>query len=87
MNADFRDASESAKAWGDIAEGRPLRVVQWNIERGLEFDAIVATLKKLQADVLLIQEVDNGCDRTQGRDVGACLPLNTGNHCCFAMPF
>ena len=71
VNADFRDVKASANTWADIAAGRPVRVVQWNIERGIEFDAILETLKQLQADVLLIQEVDNGCDRTDGRDVGA----------------
>jgi hypothetical protein len=67
---------ESAKVWSQIAAGRPLRVVQWNIERGMEFDAILSTLLKLQADVLLIQEVDNGCDRSQGRDVGAFIIIS-----------
>ena len=70
VNADFRDSTASAQAWKEIADGRPVRVVQWNIERGLEFEAILETLKQLQADVLLIQEVDNGCDRSEGRDVG-----------------
>lgn len=78
VNADFRDASASAQAWACIAAGRPVRVVQWNIERGIEFDAIVSTLKQLQADVLLIQEVDNGCDRTEGRDVGTFALLKAG---------
>jgi hypothetical protein len=73
VNADFRDPAASAQTWGEIAAGRPVRVVQWNIERGLEFDAVLSTLKRLQADVLLIQEVDNGCDRTKGRDVGVLL--------------
>lgn len=77
VNADFRDANASAHAWAAIAAGRPVRVVQWNIERGLEFDAILSTLKQLQADVLLIQEIDNGCDRTDGRDVGVLSGLKT----------
>jgi hypothetical protein len=75
VHADFRDPAASAQAWAEIAAGRPVRVVQWNIERGLEFNEILSTLQRLQADVLLVQEVDIGCDRTQGRDVGAFWSL------------
>lgn len=44
--------------------------MQWNIERGYKFDEIVQTLKILDADILLLQEIDVGCDRSGRRDVG-----------------
>ncbi len=35
----------------------------WNIQRGVEFDRILKTLQTLDADVLLLQEVDRFCKR------------------------
>lgn len=52
---------------------RPLNVVTWNIERGMAYDAILDTLRRLDADILLLQEVDRGCRRTGYRDVARDL--------------
>jgi endonuclease/exonuclease/phosphatase family metal-dependent hydrolase len=40
------------------------RVVQWNIERGLKLDAIIADLKALNADFIALQELDVNCRRS-----------------------
>lgn len=60
---------------------RRLRVVDWNIERGKRLVAVVAELRRLDADVLLLQEVDIGVARSGGVDVahalGSALALNT----------
>ncbi|KAI9255806.1 Endonuclease/exonuclease/phosphatase [Phascolomyces articulosus] len=45
-----------------------LKILQWNIERNYESDAIIKRLKKLDADVLILQEIDIGCKRSQGRN-------------------
>jgi len=45
-----------------------IRVVQWNIERGYELPGIIAELQNLDADVLLIQEIDIACDRSKNVD-------------------
>lgn len=59
---------------GWIADPRPeIKVVTWNIQRGAEFDRILSTLQTLDADVLLLQEVDMFCRRTGGRDVAGEL--------------
>jgi len=50
-----------------------LRVISWNIERGLELEGIVRALRHVDADVLLLQEVDVGCNRTHKIDVAAHL--------------
>jgi endonuclease/exonuclease/phosphatase family metal-dependent hydrolase len=50
-------------------ERRPLKVATWNIQRGVEFEGIVAALRTLDADVLLLQEVDVFCGRSGYRDV------------------
>lgn len=53
------------------ASDRPhaLKVVTWNIARGVEFDRILTALQGLDADVILLQEVDMFCRRSGWRDV------------------
>jgi endonuclease/exonuclease/phosphatase family metal-dependent hydrolase len=55
-----------------------LAVVSWNIERGVRFKGVLQTLRKLDADVLLLQEVDRFCDRSGGRDIAADLAAALG---------
>ncbi|KAF9183682.1 hypothetical protein BGZ51_003860 [Haplosporangium sp. Z 767] len=43
---------------------RPIRCLQWNIERNYKPDEIIATLTELDADILCIQEIDIGCHRS-----------------------
>ena len=57
-----------------------LRVVTWNIERGVRFAAIVSTLKRLEADVILLQEVDRFADRSGNRDVASDLAQELRMH-------
>ncbi|KAJ1836656.1 hypothetical protein LPJ63_000148 [Coemansia sp. RSA 2711] len=61
---DFRDSQ--APAPSDQGIPRPLRVVQWNIERGYQLDAVIATLRDLDADILCLQELDIGNQRSGG---------------------
>ncbi|KAJ1720214.1 hypothetical protein LPJ61_006193 [Coemansia biformis] len=60
----------------------PLRVVQWNIERGYKLEAVIAALEKLDADILCLQEIDIGNERSGGQDHGRIiaerLKLNGG---------
>ena len=46
-----------------------VRVVNWNVERGLRFSAILDFLRAAEADLILLQEVDLKARRTQHRDV------------------
>ncbi|MGB1700891.1 MAG: endonuclease/exonuclease/phosphatase family protein, partial [Nannocystaceae bacterium] len=52
---------------------RPLKVVSWNIERGVQFEALRRTLEEDPRisgfDLLLLNEVDLGMGRSQNRDV------------------
>jgi endonuclease/exonuclease/phosphatase family metal-dependent hydrolase len=50
-----------------------LKIVTWNIERGLAYDSILDVLRGLDADVVLLQEVDRSCRRTDYRDVSRDL--------------
>src|SRR5262245_38619424 len=56
------------------------RVVDWNIERGLQFESIVEFLKKSKADLILLQEVDLNAKRTRhmdvAREIAKALQLN-----------
>jgi endonuclease/exonuclease/phosphatase family metal-dependent hydrolase len=57
-----------------------LKVVTWNIERGQAFNEVLSVLRELNADVLLLQEVDQGCRRTRyrnvARELAAALDMN-----------
>ena len=64
-----------------------LDVVSWNIERGVRFAGVLDTLRTLDADVLLLQEVDRYCDRSDGRDVAADLAAALGMNWIFAGEF
>ena len=64
-----------------------LRVVTWNIERGVRFPGILSTLKRLEADVILLQEVDRFADRSGNRDVASDLAQELGMHWATAGEF
>lgn len=57
-----------------------IRVVDWNIDRGLQLHAIVDFLGDLNADILLLQEVDINARRTHhlniAREIAQKLRLN-----------
>ena len=48
---------------------RPITIVTWNIERGVQLEKIVATLRALDPDIALLQEVDRHCKRSGNTDV------------------
>lgn len=74
----------SAKAKKRASEAREsVRVVQWNIERGYRLDDVIAQLRALDADILLLQEIDVGCDRSDNRDTGPRFRTRAG---CRARP-
>lgn len=45
-------------------------MLQWNIERGYKLSSIVEELKQIDADVIALQEVDIGCERSGSIDTG-----------------
>ena len=68
-------AGEPSRTVWPLAPDRPLRVVTWNIERGVKFDAVQSVLGELDADVVLLQEVDRFCSRSDNRDVARELAV------------
>ncbi|PYV65540.1 MAG: hypothetical protein DMG97_32020, partial [Acidobacteria bacterium] len=41
-----------------------LRIVDWNIDRGLQLQAVIDFLASTKADILILQEVDLNARRT-----------------------
>jgi len=48
---------------------RELRIVSWNVARGCCFDAIADFLQSINADLILLQEVDKNSRRTGYRNI------------------
>ena len=42
-----------------------LKIIEWNIERGMVINGILEELEKINADILLIQEIDIDCERSK----------------------
>lgn len=89
---DFRSASD--KKWAKSlevhgADPRPpmIKAVQWNIERGYELENIIAMLKRHQADIICLQELDIGCERTGGLDVPEIIAKELKMNCAFVVEF
>lgn len=69
----------------------PVRVIAWNIERGMRVDGIISLLREhpqlRDADVLLLSEVDWGMARTQNRrivrDIASALGMNYAFAPCY----
>ncbi len=60
--------------------GPRLGIITWNIEQGTAYESILSVLQRLDADVVLLQEVDRECRRTGfrhvARDLAAALEMN-----------
>jgi endonuclease/exonuclease/phosphatase family metal-dependent hydrolase len=61
--------------------------VSWNIERGLQLPKILDFLKTIQADLLLLQEVDLNARRTRYRDIASELAQALNLNYVFGMEF
>jgi endonuclease/exonuclease/phosphatase family metal-dependent hydrolase len=65
----------------------PLKVVSWNIAQGKRYELVRDTLKGLDADVYLLQEVDMGVRRSEHRQVARELAHDLGLNWIFAGEF
>ncbi|KAJ1950319.1 hypothetical protein FBU59_000738 [Linderina macrospora] len=64
LTYDYRDKQNPTDE--AVAIPAPLRVVQWNIERGYQLDKVLETLERLDADIICLQEIDIGNKRSGG---------------------
>jgi endonuclease/exonuclease/phosphatase family metal-dependent hydrolase len=63
------------------------RVINWNIERGENLDGIEAEMRAAKPDLCILQEVDLGARRTNGKDVALELARTFGMNYSFAPEF
>ena len=65
-----------------------LRVFCWNIERGYLLDGLIAEMRVYNPDILLLQEVDIGNERTNNKDCVLEIALGLGmKYCVFGVEF
>ncbi len=64
-----------------------MRIVTWNIDRGTHLPEILTTLRKVDADLLLLQEVDSGTKRTAGHDVPRDIAGGLGMSATYGIEF
>ncbi|GET92579.1 hypothetical protein, conserved [Leishmania tarentolae] len=62
LHYDYRPGDQQGGGRAKLSD--TFRVVQWNIERGIKLDAIIADLKALHADFIVLQELDINCRRS-----------------------
>lgn len=62
---------------GNIEDHDRLKIVTWNIERGSNLDALTAYINQVQPDVVCLQEVDWGNQRTSSVDLLSQLAHST----------
>jgi len=67
--------------------GRTIRVVNWNIDRGLRLSEITEFLASQHADLLTLQEVDLNAKRTRGLNVAEELARKLGMNYVFGREF
>lgn len=54
-----------------VEPGRPIQVVDWNIDRGLKLAGVIDFLDSTNADLILLQEVNLNANRTHKlNDIG-----------------
>jgi endonuclease/exonuclease/phosphatase family metal-dependent hydrolase len=69
MNAqEIQTGNFASRSWL-VLPPRTIRVVDWNIDRGLQLSAIIEFLAAAKADLLLLQEVDLSARRTHHRNI------------------
>jgi endonuclease/exonuclease/phosphatase family metal-dependent hydrolase len=70
-----------------LSPPQAIRVVNWNIDRGLRLPEITDFLASLRADVLTLQEVDVNARRTHYLNVAEELARNLGMNYVFGREF
>jgi exonuclease III len=61
---EVRDVDYRRNGPNHKSNGEGIKIIQWNIERGYKLPEIISILKKYDADIICIQEIDLNCERT-----------------------
>src|SRR5882762_4733768 len=71
--------NSSALRW-NLFSPDSVRVVSWNIDRGSKLRGVIEFLAGIKADIILLQEADVNCRRTQhinvAREIAQKLAMN-----------
>ena len=78
--------SFAAHRW-DLFPYRAMRVVNWNIDRGLQLPEITAFLESQNADLLILQEVDLNARRTHRLNIVEEIARRLGMNYVFGREF
>jgi endonuclease/exonuclease/phosphatase family metal-dependent hydrolase len=82
--------AQSGGATADAEAPKPFRILTYNIHHGegldgrLDLDRIAQVITNARADIVCLNEVDQGVTRTQKRDLPAELAARTGLTCLFS---
>ena len=68
---DFRPSGHADHSRADSQV--PFRFLQWNIERGYKLNEVIELLKAEDADIIALQEIDIGCERSDCKDTGLLI--------------
>ena len=82
--AGFNPITEAPKP---IALPETIRVVSWNINRGLRLNEVIEFLSEAAADLILLQEVDLNAWRTRCRNVAREIAQTLAMNYVFACEF
>lgn len=86
LTYDFR--SDETKAYArSRSSSQPIKLLQWNVERGYKLPQIISELQALNADVLALQEIDIHCQRSDWQDTGLAIAKALGLHYAFLCEF
>jgi endonuclease/exonuclease/phosphatase family metal-dependent hydrolase len=69
------------------APGQETSLLNWNIERGTEYEKIQAVIRKHNPDLCILQEVDLHARRSGDKDVAAALASEFGYDYAFGIEF
>ncbi|KAF5827759.1 hypothetical protein DUNSADRAFT_18793, partial [Dunaliella salina] len=83
---DFR-SGETKEAAKQRNPKQPIKLVQWNIERGYKLKDVIEELKAIDGDVLSLQEIDIHCERSQWEDTGTEIAKALGLQYAFLCEF
>ncbi len=74
---DYRSEEAKQRYLEDAKSKSDVRVIQWNIERGYMLPQIIEELKRHDADIICLQEIDISCERSNNKNVGEEIAQGT----------
>lgn len=69
------------------ARSQSIKLLQWNIERGYKLPKIIKELQAIDADIIALQEIDIGCERSSSIDTGKEIAEQLGLNYIFFCEF